>query len=151
MWPQSPTLFACCHSLTPSERTVGSNNPVLISVRDVGCEINHTFPSFFPLAAACARTSGHLGPRGMRVWGCWNLKRFPKKESLRWQAGDGCFSRERLGGFLMHEKGKSINKHLLKNKIIYSLIRKAAFSKHGWQHEGIEHLCGACLQTKENI
>lgn len=32
----------------------------------------------------------------------------------------------------MHEKGESINKHLLKNKIIYSLIRKAAFSKHGW-------------------
>lgn len=75
----------------------------------------------------------------------------PKKESQRWQAGDLCFSRERLGGFLMREKDTSINEHLLKNRIIYSLTRKAALSKHGWQREGIEHLRGACLQNKENI
>lgn len=51
----------------------------------------------------------------------------------------------------MHEKDTSINEHLLKNRIIYSLTRKAALSKQGWQREGIEHLRGACLQNKENM
>lgn len=37
--------------------------------------INYTCPSLFPLATACARTSGYLGPRGKQVWGCHKLKR----------------------------------------------------------------------------
>lgn len=114
-WPRPSTSFACSHIPASTRKDFRKQQHHLGFLRGKwdSC-INYTFPSLFPLATACARKSGYLGPRGDASLGLLQ----PKKERLRWQSGDDRFSGEWLGGFLMRVKDKSANRRVLKDKAI---------------------------------
>lgn len=46
--------------------------------------------------------------------------------------------------------GYSANRHVLKEEVLYSLIRNEAFCEHGAQH-GRDLAAAGWLQTKENM